>query len=57
MALDITAAKGAMTGARYIESLKDGRDVWLDGKRVDDVPPLVVDGDDNIQFRTVRISH
>lgn len=38
MALDITAAKGAMTGARYIESLRDGRDVWLDGKRVDDVP-------------------
>jgi 4-hydroxyphenylacetate 3-monooxygenase len=28
---------GAMTGARYIESLRDGREVWLDGKRVDDV--------------------
>jgi aromatic ring hydroxylase len=38
MALDITAAQGAMTGARYIESLRDGRDVWLDGKRIDDVP-------------------
>ncbi|MCH9018684.1 MAG: hypothetical protein IIB89_13105, partial [Chloroflexi bacterium] len=38
MALDITAAQGAMTGARYIESLRDGRDVWLDGERIDDVP-------------------
>ena len=38
MALDITTARGAMTGARYIDSLRDGRDVWLDGKRVDDVP-------------------
>ncbi len=28
---------GAMTGARYIESLRDGREVWLDGKRIDDV--------------------
>ena len=28
---------GAMTGQRYIESLRDGREVWLDGKRVDDV--------------------
>ena len=26
-----------MTGARYIESLRDGREVWIDGKRVDDV--------------------
>ena len=26
-----------MTGARYIESLRDGREVWLDGKKVDDV--------------------
>ena len=23
---------GAMTGARYIESLRDGREVWIDGK-------------------------
>ena len=30
-------APGAMTGARYIESLRDGREVWLDGKRIDDV--------------------
>ena len=26
-----------MTGARYIESLKDGREVWIDGERVEDV--------------------
>ena len=38
MALDITTAQGAMTGARYIESLRDGREVWLDGQRIDDVP-------------------
>ena len=30
-------AAGAMTGARYLESLRDGRDVWLDGERVNDV--------------------
>ena len=30
-------ALGAMTGARYIESLRDGREVWIDGERVDDV--------------------
>src|SRR5829696_3979396 len=27
-----------MTGKRYIESLRDGREVWIDGKRVEDVP-------------------
>ncbi len=32
-----TVALGAMTGARYIESLRDGREVWIDGKRVKDV--------------------
>ena len=37
MALDTTKGLGAMTGARYIESLKDGREVWLDGKKVADV--------------------
>ena len=26
-----------MTGARYIESLRDGREVWLDGDKVPDV--------------------
>lgn len=31
------APQGAMTGKRYIESLKDGREVWIDGKRVTDV--------------------
>ncbi len=28
---------GIRTGAEYLESLRDGRDVWLRGKRVDDV--------------------
>ena len=37
MAQKTTTALGAMTGARYIESLKDGREVWLDGQKVDDV--------------------
>ena len=37
MALDTTATLGAMTGARFIESLKDDREVWLDGQRVPDV--------------------
>lgn len=32
-----TKPLGAMTGKRYIESLRDGREVWIDGKRVDDV--------------------
>src|SRR5271157_3206062 len=30
-------ALGAMTGERYIASLKDGREVWIDGSRVADV--------------------
>src|SRR5665213_1431720 len=30
-------ARGAMTGARYIESLRDGREVYIDGTRVNDV--------------------
>jgi len=38
MGLDISAAQGAMTGARYIDSLRDGREVWMDGIRIDDVP-------------------
>ena len=37
MVLDATSALGAMTGARFIESLKDGREVWLDGEKVQDV--------------------
>jgi 4-hydroxyphenylacetate 3-monooxygenase oxygenase component len=32
-----TTALGAMTGARYIDSLKDGREVWIDGQKVHDV--------------------
>ena len=31
------SAFGAMTGKRYIDSLKDGREVWIDGERVGDV--------------------
>ena len=37
MVLDPTDTKGAMTGQRYIHSLKDDREVWLDGQRVKDV--------------------
>ncbi|MDA1129360.1 MAG: hypothetical protein O2913_11775 [Chloroflexi bacterium] len=37
MVLDVAAAQGAMTGARYRERPKDGRDVWLDGARIDDL--------------------
>jgi len=37
MTLNTMTAPGAMTGARYIESLKDGREVWLDGQKVEDV--------------------
>jgi 4-hydroxyphenylacetate 3-monooxygenase len=37
MVLELTEAPGAMTGERYIASLKDGREVWLDGKKVSDV--------------------
>ena len=32
-----TQALGPMTGERYIASLKDGREVWIDGRRVEDV--------------------
>jgi 4-hydroxyphenylacetate 3-monooxygenase len=37
MGLDVIKALGAMTGQRYIESLRDGREVWLDGEVVKDV--------------------
>ncbi len=30
-------AHGAMNGQRYVESLKDGREVWIDGELVRDV--------------------
>ena len=32
-----STAPGAMTGARYIKSLQDGREVWIDGQKVSDV--------------------
>ena len=38
MALTVATAPGAMTGARYVASLRDNREVWLDGAKVDDVP-------------------
>ncbi len=37
MVANTSKALGAMTGARYVESLKDNREVWLDGKKVPDV--------------------
>jgi aromatic ring hydroxylase len=37
MAIETSPALGAMTGQRYLESLRDGREVWLDGSRVADV--------------------
>jgi 4-hydroxyphenylacetate 3-monooxygenase len=37
MALDIATAPGAMTGTRYLASLRDGREVWLDGEKIQDV--------------------
>jgi len=27
-------AQGAMTGERYVQSLRDGREIWFDGERV-----------------------
>ena len=37
MALETSNALGAMTGERFIESLRGGREVWLDGEKVQDV--------------------
>jgi hypothetical protein len=34
---DTPTALGAMTGTRYRERLKDVREVWLDGEKVQDV--------------------
>ncbi|PID20140.1 Pyoverdin chromophore biosynthetic protein pvcC [Sporosarcina sp. P3] len=31
------AVKAPLTGAEYLESLKDGREVWLHGEKIDDV--------------------
>lgn len=33
--LDITHAQGAYTGKRYMASLQDSREVWLNGEHVD----------------------
>ncbi|WP_125614936.1 4-hydroxyphenylacetate 3-hydroxylase family protein [Specibacter cremeus] len=35
--MDISGSTGAMTGEQFKRSLNDGRDVWLDGKRIDNV--------------------
>ena len=32
-----SVAPGAMTGRRYIESLKDARTVWIDGQKATDI--------------------
>ena len=31
------AAHGPLTGAEYLESLRDGREIWIYGERVKDV--------------------
>ncbi|QTX04389.1 4-hydroxyphenylacetate 3-hydroxylase family protein [Agromyces archimandritae] len=33
----LTSGLGALTGERYKESLRDGREVWLNGERIEDV--------------------
>src|SRR5690348_11308606 len=33
----VELASGPMTARRYLDSLKDGREVWIDGERVADV--------------------
>ena len=35
--IDRSRAKGALTGARYLESLKDDREIWYRGERITDV--------------------
>ena len=36
-AMDTTKGLGALDGKRYLESLRDGREVWYRGQRIDDV--------------------
>jgi aromatic ring hydroxylase len=36
--LQTSRATGARDGAAYLESLRDGREVWVQGERVSDVP-------------------
>jgi|GEM_PF-3881397 aromatic ring hydroxylase len=33
MVLDTAKPEGAMTGERFIKSLQDGREVYIDGKK------------------------
>ena len=35
--IDPSKAEGALTGARYLESLRDEREIWYRGKRITDV--------------------
>ena len=35
--IDRTRAEGALTGARYLESLRDHREIWYRGERIADV--------------------
>ena len=37
MALDTTSTLGTLTGARYIQSLRNAREVWLDGEKIQDI--------------------
>jgi aromatic ring hydroxylase len=37
MTTTLTTGTGAMNGDRYLESLRDGREVWLNGERIADV--------------------
>lgn len=37
MVLQINTAQGLQTGERYRESLNDGREVWIDGQRIENV--------------------
>jgi 4-hydroxyphenylacetate 3-monooxygenase len=37
MTTSLTTGTGAMNGAQYLESLRDGREVWLAGERIADV--------------------
>ena len=34
MDLDISTAQGALTGERYRNSLRDDREVWLNGAKI-----------------------
>ena len=35
--IESSKAEGALTGARYLESLRDDREIWYRGERIADV--------------------